>query len=218
MMMNKKSKLQKLVTPLIYVLVSGIFLFFIGGPILELAYGKIQLMVVKGAPSYPNEYDTQVFTLTGKNKDKSEVQIPMLNTLYAYIQNEKLNFNAPVYYGDSEELLLKGAGHYVGSGISGQGKQILIGGHDGTFFAPLEGVEIGDVFTLDTNYGTYSYEVYETRIASASDTSTYNLSSTEEELVLYTCYPFGQVLSQRDDRFFVYAKLIQDNKAMEVTP
>lgn len=174
------------------------------------------MMITKGAPSYPNEYDSKVFDLIGNKVDISEVQIPRLGTQYGYIYSESVDMNAPIYYGDSEEVLLKGVGQYVSSGLPGEGKPILIGGHDVTYFAPLEFIAIGDKVTIDTNYGKFEYVVTNNAIADADDMSAYDLTSSLEQLILYTCYPFGEVVGNRSKRYFVYCDRVLESSNLQV--
>jgi sortase A len=114
--------------------------------------------------------------------------------------------SAPLYDDDSEELLIKGVGHYPESGLPGGGKPILISGHDTTFFAPLEQVAVGDVIRVVMEDKDYYYSIVTTKVALATDTSAYDLSQEKELLILYTCYPFGQLLGEHEERYFVYGE------------
>ena len=112
-----------------------------------------------------------------------------------------------VYYGDSETEFSKGAGTYKGAKIPGEGGTILMGGHTGTYFRDFESVEVGDEVTFTTYYGEYHYVVTGTRVATDTDTTAYDLDATEENLIMYTCYPFG-IINPTDERFFVYCDLV----------
>ncbi len=184
-----------------------------GKPIINMAKAHGLMVIKKGAPSYPNEYDMDVYQfLQSKGTDMvSEIQVPSYGTHYGNIYSERINLEAPIYMGDSESILLEGVGHYTASGMPGGGKPILIGGHDITFFAPLEWIEPGDMVTLKTNYGQFEYKVTKTLITDPLDTTAYDLSLEKEQLILYTCYPFGQVVGDRD-RFFVYCEKVDANE------
>ena len=84
----------------------------------------------------------------------------------------------------------------------------MLAGHNTTHFKPLQNVEVGDIFTFTTSYGIYQYEVTNTRIADHEDGSAYNLLLEEEQLIMYTCYPFEAMAGTKTDRLFVYAKKI----------
>lgn len=112
-----------------------------------------------------------------------------------------------VYYGDSETEFSKGAGTYKGAKIPGEGGTILMGGHTGTYFRDFESVEVGDDVTFTTSYGEYHYVVTGTRVAVDTDTTAYDLDADEENLIMYTCYPFG-IINPTDERFFVYCDYV----------
>ncbi|MEG1407017.1 MAG: class D sortase [Ruthenibacterium sp.] len=138
----------------------------------------------------------------------SEITYPKNGDLYGKITIAGSTVDAPVYYGDAPKQLNNGAGTYVnssGAGLPGEQKTILIGGHNTTFFNGLQTVKAGDVITFNTNYGNYKYEVTETRVADAQATDTYDFTRTDENLILYTCYPFD-AFGLTPERYFVYAK------------
>lgn len=112
-----------------------------------------------------------------------------------------------VYYGDSEAEFSKGAGIFKGGKIPGEGGTILMGGHTGTYFRDFESVQAGDEVTLTTDYGEYHYVVTNTKVATDTDTSAYELNAQEENLIMYTCYPFGTI-EYTDERFFVYCDYV----------
>lgn len=135
----------------------------------------------------------------------SDISWPKYGKQYGILQCEKLNIDASVYFGDRGELLKNGVGTYIGSSIPGQNGTILIGGHDTTLFKGLEKVKKGDSFTFTTEYGVYKYKVTDTKIYDEEDyDKAYDLSSKKEQLVLYTCYPFGVLNGTKTERMFVY--------------
>lgn len=114
-----------------------------------------------------------------------------------------------LYYGDADAQLNAGAGIYMGQGgkLPGEGGTVLVAGHTGTYFRDFESAEIGADITLDLSYGEYHYEIVDMQVVEATDTTTYDLNATEENLILYTCYPFGQ-LSPTPYRYFIYGKFV----------
>ena len=84
---------------------------------------------------------------------------------------------------------------------------MLLGGHNNTFFNGLKHIIEGDMFEIETNYGTYCYQVDEMKVLEENDKSAYDFTIEEEQLVLYTCYPFD-MLSRTKYRYFVYASLV----------
>lgn len=140
----------------------------------------------------------------------SSITYPVVGDRYATITISGTNVNAPVYYGDTTRILNQGVGTYMdngGAGLPGESKTILLSGHNNTFFNDLQHAEVGATVTITTHYGVYTYEVTETKILDYQDDSAYDFSREDENLILYTCYPFD-ALGFTPDRFFVYAKYI----------
>lgn len=139
----------------------------------------------------------------------SLITYPRSGTKYAELtlKTNGQDYVVPLYFGDSPSILRRGAGHYMGSHFPGNSSTVLVSGHNNSYFSCLQYVKAGEVIELETNYGTYVYEVTETAIKSNTDPSAYDLNAPEENLVLYTCYPFTQLGLTRD-RFFVYTRLV----------
>ncbi len=173
------------------------------------------------------------FSNTPLIKDKTisggKVSWPKYTEPYGVIECNKINLNAPLYMGDSDYVLggqikdkvendykdefkskidkdFKGAaGTYLGSSIPGDGKTVLVGAHDTTFFKPLEKVKEGMVMNVTTTYARYKYKVKDIRIYDKDEIDdAYDLQSDKERLVLYTCYPFGKLKGDKSKRMFVY--------------
>lgn len=159
-----------------------------------------QVMVIRGAPSYDYEHRAEL------TRDSAEVKHPVKGEQLGQLSCETVGLKAPIYYGDTDQLLEMGAGLYTGAYLPGEGKTIVIGAHDTTFFAPLEDIKPGDLIAVSTLYGDYHYEVERIQTGSMMDQSLYPIQNEEEELILYTCYPFGATGQIREERYFVYAK------------
>ena len=91
---------------------------------------------------------------------------------------------------DSDAILDKGAGPYIGTSLPWYRKPLLIGGHNLTFFKPLKNIELGDEIVITTHYAKYVYEVVKLDVVNYLDMEAFDLSAEEEVLILYTCYPF----------------------------
>ena len=186
-------------------------LYVAGQPLLAYVISQGKMIVVKGSPEYLGEQYSQVLKLElmkNSDLDLSEIQAPVLGTQYGVLRSENIHLEVPLIYGDDDNSLSLGAGQYPGSALPGQGKPILISGHDSTFFAPLELIAVGDLLNITTDYGSFDYEITGTKITDDKDTSAYDLLQNEEQLILYTCYPFGQLIGNGDGRFFIYGKAI----------
>lgn len=201
MLMSRKQKsINKyiLMSCLLMVLVAPV-LYIAGKPVLSYVRSHGKMIIIKGAPGYLDEYGQATIINTDMIKD-----IPALNTRYGAIYSDRIGLAVPLYYGDDYKTLEKGVCQYPKSGLPGHGRPILISGHSSTFFAPLEQLELGDVVYIDTNYGSYSYKVDSIEITDSSDTTAYDLELDEEELIIYTCYPFGKLVGDEDGRIFYH--------------
>lgn len=140
-----------------------------------------------------------------KNIYLRDITYPKHSQQYGTLACKELKVDAPVFFGDRNSYLASGAGTYSGSAVPGQGKTILIGAHDTTYFEGLEKVKKGQIFTFTTSYGIYEYKVRETKIYHMDEyDKAYDLDGDKEQLVLYTCYPFGKLNGKKTDRMFVY--------------
>ena len=166
-------------------------------------------------------------------KDKTikgeDVHWPKYTEPYGRIKCHEINLVAPLYMGDSDYVLsgkikhkvendyeddfdtkldedFKGAaGTYLGSSIPGDGKPILIGAHDTTYFKPLEKVKKGMKMYVTTTYARYQYKVKDIKIFDEDEyDKAYDLQSDKEQMILYTCYPFGKLKGDKSKRMFVY--------------
>ena len=138
----------------------------------------------------------------------SEISVPAHGEKFGTISSARLGLNLSLIYGDTNAILKQGAGMYEGSKLPGSAGQTIICAHNtAKYFGPLEHAEIGDILHIQTSYAEYDYEIAETKVASMYDTSTDDLKTTEETLILYTCYPFYGAPGKKD-RLFIYAKRI----------
>lgn len=138
---------------------------------------------------------------------RSQVKYPQHWESYAILRNEKRDFVKEVIFGDSADILDASIGQYEYSGIPGEGRVILLAGHNGTHFMKLREFEKGDRVIMDTDYGSFVYEVYDMEIMAADDFDSAILDRQEEILIMYCCYPFDSLST--DDRYFVYAKKVE---------
>ena len=203
--------------PILFTVLGYLTVIIGGAPVLDLVKSHLYMIIETGSPDYNNEFNSALVEsgmLMEDSPGNGSFRIPSQGTHYGNINCDRIGLKAPIYYGDSEEILEKGAGQYRASGLPGEDKPILIGGHDGTYFKPLEEITVGDVISISTNYGKFEYKVTGTKVAAVFDDTAYDLGKTKEQLILYTCYPFGQLNGKTDQRFFVYCDRIKDTKAI----
>ncbi len=189
-------------------------------PFVNLALTTWSLFSSDSHSQYGEEIHKDIF---GENKlvgyeetvPSSLIKYPTHGTKYAEITitDEESVYVCPLYFGDSKSILRKGVGQYMGSHFPGEGKTIITSAHNNSYYNCLQYLEIGDTVTLETNYGTYIYEVTETAIKPNTDKSALNLTAEEENLVMYTCYPFDQ-RGLTSKRYFVYTKLVSGPRVL----
>ena len=118
---------------------------------------------------------------------------PSAGERYAELTVSGTNVACGLYYGDSEAQFALGAGTYAGAYVPGQGGAVLIGGHTGTYFRDLESAAVGADVCILARWGEYHYEIADIQVIRADDTDAYDLSADNDQVLLYTCYPFGQI-------------------------
>lgn len=121
----------------------------------------------------------------------------------------KLNKELPIIEGTDEDQLDVGVGHYSGTALPLQKDQIVLSGHRDTVFRNFDQLKIGDTFVVKMEYGTFEYEIYETEIVDADDTTVIRSTAPEEILTVTTCYPFNYV-GNAPYRYIFYAKMKED--------
>lgn len=128
-------------------------------------------------------------------KEKKRV-FPKFGEEFGELVIESADIEYPVFNGDSEELLLKGIGHYYGSRYPGEGSNVVLSGHRNSLFQNLGDIEIGDPVIFKATYAgeiyEYEYKVSDIEIIKRKDEH-YLYPTDEERLTMYTCYPFNYI-------------------------
>jgi sortase A len=113
--------------------------------------------------------------------------------------------NLPVLHGDAGNSLAFAPGHAVASAKFGTRGVAVISAHRDTHFAFLREVSVGEFVQLQIYDGSWRrYEIVSTRIV---DSRNEGLSafSTEETLLLVTCYPFNAIQARGPLRYVIKA-------------
>ena len=132
----------------------------------------------------------------------------------------RIGLNMVVVQGTDHETLKKGPGHYIGSGLPGEGQLIYIAGHRTTYLAPfarINDLRAGDYIRLEVPYGTFTYRV--TRHYIVADNALGVLRDGGAEILrLQACHPRFFATH----RYIAYAKLVRveprDGEAYSVGP
>lgn len=204
--------------PICFLLLACLLWLTAGEAIYRYVDAKIVMHIINNVPDNLNTEDPLVLGVkeglsmadiesidpTSEGLATGEEQELAYGTQYGTIRCEERELEAPLYYGDDDDLLRLGAGQYTNSVTPGSTGVSIIGGHDTTFFAPLEKVQVGDEIQIQTTYGLFVYEVQAMHVAHIMDTNAYELEDPKETVILYTCYPFGQIQEEREFRYYVY--------------
>ncbi|MBO4867628.1 MAG: class D sortase [Ruminococcus sp.] len=141
------------------------------------------------APDQVKEVEIEI---NGKQETHTMVY-PYYGDYYAELNCEAAGMkNIPVYSGQDNYVLEKGAGWYNGSVFIGRPGNVVIAGHNHTFFYNLPKCEIGDVVTLETCYCKCTYIIDERVVFHESD-YTYVYPTDDDRLTMYTCWNEGRL-------------------------
>lgn len=212
---EKAGKMRKgfALFPLLFFLCGCLLFAVVLYPTARPMLSVLSLLIQKEPPSFgddPIELPTSSSDSsvpTGDTVPLSTLEYPKSGECYGQIRIPSAEIDCPLYYGDDKKSLKKGAGTYTGTFIPGYDRTTLIAGHNHTFFSTLGSVAVGDSVFIDTKYGNYEYRVTGTRIADYDDETAYDLSKRQENIILYTCYPF-KILGFYQQRLFIYGEYI----------
>ncbi len=137
-----------------------------------------------------------------------DVDFPTHGKVYGEILIDSVGIDCPLIYGDSKNLLWRGACQYMGSTIIGYGGTTMACAHVNRHFKNLSKVSVDDYIKINTTYGSYIYKVVYTGIHKDSDKTAYDLTREDENLVLYTCFYEHTAFGNVKKRFFVRADFV----------
>ena len=141
--------------------------------------------------------------------DNTLINYPEYGTKYATIKIDKIDLEAPVYYGDTLEILKKGVGHSSGSYFPGEGGSIIYMGHNSKkMFRRFSELQIGNEIKVTTTYGEYTYKIYDMQLIKETEVDKLPIQKDKEILMVYTCYPFNNI-GYATQRYVVYAELVK---------
>ena len=116
----------------------------------------------------------------------------------------------PVFFGDNNALLRKGAGMWINSRFFGQQGKTVLSAHVTSHFYEIEDTAIGDLVTVDTVYGRYIYKVTDIVIFNYKDGSLlYPKEGEGDVLLMYTCYPRENGYQFKSERIALICKKIE---------
>ncbi|ENH98379.1 peptidase C60 family protein [Gracilibacillus halophilus YIM-C55.5] len=191
------------------------FLFIMIGIVL-LSIGGYQYFNIQAAEQQAaNEANKRLEDSKNQTKDSSSHQrtienfSPNTGDAVGFLHIPAIEAELPIIEGTDPEELEKGVGHYDTSAYPTENDQIVMSGHRDTVFRSLGEVEVGDTFMVELPYGNFEYEMVDSKIVDADDTSIIQSTAPKEELVITTCYPFSYI-GNAPERYIIYAKPIYE--------
>lgn len=160
-----------------------------------------------------------IITITEKQVEKQEVSFdsvkkrlavyPTWGSIWATVEIPDIGVNAPVYHGDTLDILKYGVGHFSGSYFPGEGGSIVLAGHNSRqHFMYLPSLDLGAKIIIKANYGTFTYEVVDAKVIRDNDMASLPIQDEEEKLMLYTCWPVNTI-GFKTRRYVVYTELVE---------
>lgn len=208
--------LKFILVPVLFVLLGYGTIYVIGRPVITFVSSTLNLFLLAEVPTFTEVEAAQLVKMTSLEKEtsatktlaSSQIDYPAGGQYYGQLDLPSVELKAPLYFGDSQEILRLGAGQYMGSVFPGETGTTMIGGHNLDGFAKMNGLKLNDPIHLATTYGRYTYRVIQTEVHFKKDQEIEQIleQSKEHLLILYTCYQeysFGLT----DNRLFVVAKL-----------
>lgn len=203
--------------PIFFLTIGYSLIYMIGRPVIHFTISSLKLFLLSDIPTSTDR--EQTFSAVNEKdikRDKnnelasSSITYPRGGECYADIIIDSVNLNVPLYFGDTDDFLRKGAGQYMGSVYLGEVGTTLVGGHNVDGFGKLSGVRKNDIVITKTIYANYRYQVKETKICHKDDPEISKLINQREKptLLLYTCYPIDS-LGMTDERLFVICALVE---------
>ena len=196
------------------LLLAASFLILIGG---GLVLFSLQEMYAQEKKTKDSLAQAQERVQNEVNKESKSVLLTEQPIDISFEQGEaigilkipRLKAELPIIEGTDEDELEKGVGHYSTTVLPGQPDQILLSGHRDTVFRRLGELEIGDIFEVSMPYGKFTYEITDSKIVDAGDTTVIRSTAPNEILTVSTCYPFSYV-GNAPSRYILNAKRIQN--------
>lgn len=197
-----KATISNLIVALIYTVVIVLLIYVIFGNQISVAMALINTISIDKTQKVVEE------TKLDLNNMKL-INYPEYGTQYGRLKIESIDVDLPLYFGDTLSILKKGIGHSSGSYFPGEGGSILCAGHNYRgYIHDLYKTKNGDIITIETNYGTFNYEIYDSQIIKETELDKVPIQKEKEILMLYTCHPLDAI-GHPTERLVVYANLVE---------
>lgn len=195
--------IKSIIVAFLYVIIVFLLVYILFSDTISRAISLIDMVSVDTNKKILKEVKIDLETKNLKN-------YPEYGTKYGKIKIPSLNIELDLYYGDTLSILRYGVGHSSGSYFPGEGGSVVCMGHNTKgFLRELPQIQNGAQIIIETNYGIYTYEVYDTRVVEQTQLDAIEISRDEEKLMLYTCYPVNSI-GHAKNRFITYSNLVKE--------
>ncbi|MDR1643771.1 MAG: class D sortase [Clostridiales bacterium] len=215
---NRYGIMNLIISPVAFFLIGVSVVAAVALPIVRPLMASVELVVRDNPPQFdwvPRDSFAEIVEedLPEANDpiQPAPLTIPAHGERYGQLRISSAGIDAPMYFGDSKRELSQGIGTYLGGGIPGEGRTILVSTHNNMDFHTLGDVKVGDEVLISTTYGKYVYKVVDIKLTTNVDTTAYDFDRKDENLIMYTCYPFD-MLGLTPQRYFVYANYVSGPK------
>lgn len=138
------------------------------------------------------------------------INYPTYGSKYATLKIPSIGLEQPVYYGANYTILKSGIAHDENSFFPGEGGSVILAGHNfSSFLGNLPKAQVGDIINLETTYGNFNYEIYDTQIVKETEVDKVPIQEEKEILMIYTCWPINNI-GHASQRYVVYANLVEE--------
>ncbi|URT71873.1 class D sortase [Cytobacillus firmus] len=196
------------------LILAASFLFLIGGGLVLFSLQEMYAQEKKTKDSLAQAQERIQNEVNKESKSVLQTEQPIdvsfeQGEAIGILKIPRLKAELPIIEGTDEDELEKGVGHYSTTVFPGQHDQILLSGHRDTVFRSLGELEIGDIFLVSMPYGEFTYEITDSKIVDADDTTVIRSTAPNEILTVSTCYPFSYV-GNAPSRYILNANRIQN--------
>ncbi len=202
--------LPYLVVPIVFVLVSLIIFVPFGKIVFNKAVETVHKAQEGLTVSY-NDLSVDNQAVEFSNNDGIVVKSPVAAQILGTVKCESMGLYTDVYYGLNRVSLRNGAALKGGSSLFGQEGQAFVFGYSSTAFKALKNAEVGDIITVETCWGEYSYSVEDVKISEKSPNYEGNV------LVLSSDIDDGAFSCKNKEKRYVAARQISGPAVKEVS-
>lgn len=141
-----------------------------------------------------------------RNVEYADIERPENNACFAEIESRYIN--SKVYYGISEQAMIKGLCSDIKTSMPGFDKAILLKGYYGTHLEEIDKFKNGDKIDVATAYGVYTYEVIKFGSFGKNAEVPFNLDIKAEHLVICTDYNFNSEKTDYTEIYYIIAEKV----------